>query len=145
MAVDVDGQEVAAFPVKGRGSRGAGDTVFLNKGNTPTGVYGGTAIETKGWNESSYGANGAIRLNPLGGEALIAARIFGRSGLLIHGGSSDSREYWKSLGGLKPTHGCLRLSNENVKALMEIIAESRHDEKLQMSEEPEITISVVER
>lgn len=153
MAVDVDGQEVASFPVKGRGSRGAGDTVFLKGypekkiggGNTPTGTYRGSVEETKNRNEKTFGHNGAVRLNPIGGDALIAARIFGRSGLLIHGGSPTSVDYWKSLGGLHPTNGCLRLSDENVKALMEIISKNRHDDKMQMSVEPEISISVVER
>lgn len=126
MVVIVNGKEVTRFPVKGRGSAGPGNTVFVKKegnlggGNTPTGKWMGRSIETKEW-MGNYGSHGAIRLTPIGGDALFAKEVFNRDGILIHGGNLSQNKYWIDRGGLMPTHGCLRVSNENMKKLMDII------------------------
>ena len=62
----------------------------------------------------SYGQGSAISLQPTGGHAFMAAQN-GRTGLLIHGGDP------KPSGGLRPTNGCIRLSNEDITALMSTI------------------------
>jgi hypothetical protein len=64
-------------------------STVLPYGDTPTGGYRVPGLEAtgNGTNRSapSYGPNGAIRLNPVSGDALTAAGI-GRQYLLIHGG-----------------------------------------------------------
>jgi hypothetical protein len=117
-----------SFPVKGRGSVGAGNTMFQNKGNTPDGKYRGELVATKGWNEASYGPNGAIRLHPISGNAYKAWKIYGRTGLCIHGGNppKDADKNKEVMtGGLRPTYGCLRLSNENVAKLMQVLEDAK--------------------
>jgi len=84
-------------------------------GDTPEGVYsvpraiaagGGTS-----YSAHSYGPYGALVLQPSSGEAATAAAA-GRVGLLIHSGDPGQTEP------LRPTHGCLRLSNDSMNALM---------------------------
>lgn len=116
------GKVLAVYEALGRGSRGSGDTQFLEKGNTPTGSYAVDRIEsTANWNQSSYGPNGALRLTPTGGNAALAAR----KGILVHGGStvtaSSKAASFRGVGGLKPTHGCIRLRNEDMKGLINIL------------------------
>ncbi len=125
LQVGVDGVMVAEFRALGRGSRGAGDTSLQTKGNTPTGEYSGQeVVETSQWNQSSYGPWGAVRLDPTAGSALLA-EMLGRTGLLIHGGSLANRGPWKD--SLKPTYGCIRVSNDDMKSLREIIEEAQDD------------------
>ena len=122
-----DGDTVVAgpFPVLGK----ADNQAAAQKGNptrnperedgdTPLGEYGITEVVPTGgpaMPAHSYGPNGALRLNPVAGQALIAKRN-GRTGLLIHGG--DPRP---SDGGLRPTHGCLRVSDPNMAVLAPLV------------------------
>lgn len=84
-------------------------------GDTPTGEYeiprlvstGGTTA----YKASSYGGEGALVLSPTSGDAKTAAKN-GRTGLLIHGGDPNKQ------GRLRPTHGCVRLSNADMKKLV---------------------------
>lgn len=116
-----NGDPVAEYQVLGRGSRGGGDTSMLQNGNTPTGDYSGnTVVETSQWPQDSYGPWGAVRLKPLDGNALEASRL-GRSGLLIHGGSRGGKGYWRGEGELRATHGCIRISNADMKNLLETL------------------------
>jgi hypothetical protein len=57
-----------------------------------------------------YGPYGYIELTPVSGDALTAAKN-GRAGLRVHSGASNA------FGGLRPTHGCLRVSNADFNAL----------------------------
>jgi len=134
MQVLVDGKAKKHYQVAGRGSAGDGQT-WATKGisgdktkpggNTPTGKYAVPGIESTTKNDQkAYGPNGKIRLEPLAGNALIAKDVFSRNGLLIHGGDASSEGSWKQLGGLRPTHGCLRLSNDNMKELISLISET---------------------
>lgn len=88
-------------------------------GDTPTGTYkaevGGKLVPSR-----SYGKNPIIRLIPQSGDAVLAARN-GRKGLLIHGGESGEA------GQLRPTHGCIRVSEETQAALVRCLQE-HHDE-----------------
>ena len=122
LKVEQDGRLLAEFPALGRGSRGGGETSLLKNGNAPAGDYLGTRLEsTAHRDQNSYGPWGTVRLSPIGGRALLAERIGHRSGLLIHGGSLGGARYWRGAGALRATHGCIRLSNEDMKRLKEIL------------------------
>lgn len=87
-------------------------------GNTPTGEYAGyvqAPFPPKAANLRAYGPHATIRMEPRLGPALEAWRN-GRRGLLIHGGAPGAA------GGLRPTHGCLRVSDENMKGLLAAVA-----------------------
>jgi hypothetical protein len=88
-------------------------------GNTPTGTYAIEKTVPTGAGTSrsahSFGPHGAIVLVPTGGDAALAAEI-GRTGLMIHGGDLSAA------GGLRPTHGCIRLSNADMQQLLGAIA-----------------------
>ena len=124
MTVTRSGQILGRFQVLGRGSQGGGDTQLQVSGNTPTGSYRATrTVSTEAWNQSSYGPSGAIRLDPIGGNAVTS----GRSGILIHGGSPGGSGYWRGAGELRATHGCLRLSNADVAQLARTLSEGHAD------------------
>lgn len=90
-------------------------------GDTPAGEW---AVD--GWQPTgegtgrslySYGPHGAITMRGAAGDALTAQNN-GRTGIWIHGGAPGAQ------GGesLRPTAGCLRLSNNNMQALIQAIA-----------------------
>lgn len=83
-------------------------------GNTPLGRYRGT-LGAVLQPERSYGPHRVIELQPLDGDALTAAK-HGRDGLLIHGGDLAPDGI-----NLRPTHGCVRLSNRDQKLLLDIL------------------------
>lgn len=119
---DRTGRVLARFEALGRGSRGAGNTQMLVNGNTPTGTYRASrVIPTASANLNSYGPNGAIVLDPVSGNARAAEKIAGREGLLIHGGSLGGTTYWRGKNELRATHGCIRLRNEDMKRLMNLM------------------------
>ncbi len=83
-------------------------------GDFPNGTYSVAGVERMGRDSDSlhsYGPNQVLELQPTGGDALTA-RHNGRSGILIHGGDPSAT------GGLRPTHGCLRLSNDDMASLL---------------------------
>jgi hypothetical protein len=84
-------------------------------GDTPEGPYEVTsAVATGGgthFSAHSYGSSGALALRPVGGAALTAAAN-GRTGLMIHGGDLGAG------GRLRPTNGCIRLSDADMAALL---------------------------
>ena len=128
---------IKKFNILGRGSRGNGKTQYLNRGNTPTGFYEiSELVNTKKWSRRSYGANGAFRLKPLAGQALVAQEVFGRTGLLIHGGATRKN------GKLRPTYGCLRLRNKDVKQLKKIVTDRLYSNG--QCHELNITVQVLE-
>ena len=92
---------------------------LLPFGDTPTGTYMVPGLEATGDGTTrsthSYGPNGAIRLNPTGGDAATAA-IAGRQFLLIHGGDLNPARQ------LRPTNGCVRLSDADMVALLNAIS-----------------------
>jgi hypothetical protein len=88
-------------------------------GDTPTGAYsivGGIRVgDGTSFSKKSYGVYGALRLAPTGGDAKLAKEIGGRTGLLIHGGDLGANNR------LRPTNGCMRLSNTDMKALLDTL------------------------
>ncbi|MCB0416094.1 MAG: L,D-transpeptidase [Bdellovibrionaceae bacterium] len=140
--VELDGKPVTRMRVLARGSRGPGDTQFLENGNTPTGVYDGSVFQsTQNFPVESYGPWGAIRLKPLSGNAITAEKLFGRSGLLIHGGSLGGPGYWRGNGALRATYGCLRVSNSDMHTLLQLLVE---DDSMGMSRAtlPAVTVTI---
>lgn len=108
-------------------------------GDTPLGEYAVPEIvrtgQAAGYPDHSYGPNGALRLDPVGGEAL-AAKQNGRKGLLIHGGDPGGG------GRLRATHGCIRLSNDDIRRLIEAIRNATDDPKRRTCTVTEIAASI---
>jgi len=82
-------------------------------GNTPLGSYDVTGFAPATPQRSNLGPNGSLRLNPTGGDAL-QAKVNGRTGLLIHGGKLGSNNK------LRPTNGCIRLSDGDMSGLVNL-------------------------
>ena len=87
---------------EGNGSR----SPLLPYGDTPTGRW---ALDLNGTRSktSTYGPNEVVRMSPISGDAVTSYEQGNRSGILIHGGDIGSADQ------LRPTYGCLRLSNED--------------------------------
>jgi len=99
--------------------------------DTPTGQYEvPRAVRTgsgTSYSSHSYGSNGALVLRPNGGQAAVAAAN-GRIGLLIYGGDLGAS------GKLRATHGCVRLSNSDMAALMTAIVAAGESSKFNRCE-----------
>lgn len=120
-AVDIDGVVVFEAPCLAR-SDDAHAAKEFNKGRNPVKQGGDLPAGTYAckllppykdagyWH--SYGPNGQVSLDPIRGQALMA-KANGRTGLWIHGGDPSANK-WQiaNWGGLRPTHGCLRLAND---------------------------------
>jgi lipoprotein-anchoring transpeptidase ErfK/SrfK len=90
----------------------------LSFGDTPTGDYRVTEFvkHTSGETTSiTYGVSPSLLLDPQDGQALVAKNN-GRNGLMIHGGAPSAT------GGLRPTHGCIRLSETSQRDLVALTA-----------------------
>jgi len=122
IVIKKNGKSVFNAEALGRGNKGNGITWDQKDGNTPTGTYTATKWEdTSNWPMSSYGPNGAIRLVPSSGNALIASTDHKRSGFLIHGGAPGGKDYWRGEGELRATQGCIRVSNETINKLRKLL------------------------
>lgn len=87
-------------------------------GDTPLGRYRATlgpAHSSTPADLRSYGPHRVILLQPLDGDALTAAKN-GRDGIWIHGGAPAPDGI-----GLRPTHGCVRLSDRNQGELVALL------------------------
>jgi hypothetical protein len=144
LRVEVDEVPVAEFRVLGRGSATAGNPTrnqFAYAGDTPTGMYSSPGIvSTTDWEQRSYGPWGAVRLRATQGNALLAERV-GRTGLLIHGGSPGSPTVF---GGYRSTLGCLRVSNEDMLRLRNLIFTAAEDAQARTSNAISINVTVQE-
>jgi len=83
-------------------------------GDTPLGRYR-AVLGTVTPPLRSYGPHRVIELQPIDGDALKAAHA-GRDGLWIHGGAPAPDGI-----GLRPTHGCVRLSDRNQGELVSLL------------------------
>jgi hypothetical protein len=91
----------------------------IRNGDTPTGTFRVLGVRSMGGSSAalhSYGPPKAIAIEGTSGDAL-KAKINGRFGLLIHGGAARTN------GGLRPTLGCPRVSNESMAKLNELMLE----------------------
>lgn len=105
-------------------------------GATPVGKYACYLTDARSQDFDyvrTYGPHGVISLDPIDGAALTAKRN-GRWGLLIHGGAPSGiawmKRHWK---GLRPTFGCIRVRDEDMKELLAAIRKQkavRHNETL---------------
>jgi hypothetical protein len=88
-------------------------------GDTPLGLYGVTVIPASS-NTHSYGPNQRLLLTPISGPCVVAEDPqHMRDGLLNHGGDPNpAYTFWDSL---RPTFGCVRLSNDNMAAAVQAI------------------------
>lgn len=87
-------------------------------GDTPLGSYRarvGYPLSRDEKSTRTYGPHPVIELDPLTGDALTAEQN-GRTGLLIHGGVM-------ALGRLRPTFGCVRVSDEAQAQIVAIMRE----------------------
>ena len=140
-----NGRVLGYFEALARGSQGSGDTQMQVNGNTPTGSYRVTALaDTSSWNQNSYGPNGALRLSPVSGNAQAAEQLAGRQGLLIHGGSIGAAGYWRGANELRATHGCVRLRNEDMQRLTQVLYDAASDPLAQQSRAVEVTLTVAD-
>lgn len=125
---DAVGTMKCSFPCLGKAD--SGDPWYYYYGDTPTGectgILGGPESNTY-----SYGPYKCIKLTAVSGNIktlndLNEAHEHYRSGIWIHGGApSDS-------GGLRPTNGCIRVSNTNqllLQTQIEALIASYHDDK----------------
>jgi hypothetical protein len=100
-----NGSYVCSFECLGRSVSNA--SMYEYEGNTPTGTYTGFLygpVETA----YSYGPYKVINMTGVSGAIIDS----GRSGIWIHGGdpcTDSSLTYYP----LRPTHGCVRISNSN--------------------------------
>lgn len=145
----VGGQVLLAdIPVLGRADQGTAERMqnasadpLKPFGNTPLGGYGVTQIISTGpgtpYDAVRYGPNGAIRLEPVSGDALVA-KLNGRTGLLIHAG----RE--KANGKLTPTNGCLRVSNSNMRRIIDAIVSASNNAAQNRCEVLQISVGVAD-
>jgi hypothetical protein len=146
LCLEVDGVPEAEFRVLGRGSRTVKGkrknnhpslSPFADGGNTPTGDYVSPGIvDTSGWNRDSYGPWGAIRLTAVAGDALLAKDVFGRKGLLIHGGAPGRFDGYRS------TLGCLRMSDNDMKTLVALISDAGDNASAMRCEGVQIRVTV---
>lgn len=92
---------------------------MLENSDTPTGEYSATVIAA-GTPLSSYGPHKRVNMYATSGNALLAQNN-GRSGIMVHGGdlTTATTATWYPL---KPTHGCIRISNTNQEKLINQIA-----------------------
>lgn len=110
-------------------------------GDTPTGGYAVPRVVATGagtvFSAHSYGSNGALVLDPVSGDAL-AAKANGRVGLLIYGGAPGTGSR------LRATHGCLRLSDGDMKRLVDSIAQTDHNTTFQRCDVVNVSVLVGE-
>lgn len=91
---------------------------LLPYGDTPTGVYTGTVIPPG--DVDGYGEYRRIFLTPVSGDGVLAEQAPGmRAGLLVHGGELNPLYTWWD--GLRPTYGCVRVPDDGMKAIMEVV------------------------
>jgi len=111
----------------------------LKYGDTPTGTFSVPRAIATGdgttYASHSYGPNGALVLQPTAGDALVASQN-GRIGLLIHSGDPGSNNK------LRATHGCVRLSNSDMAALMQAISKAGENATFNRCEVTRIDASI---
>lgn len=99
-------------------------------GNTPTGEYTAKLAPPRtdtAAHRRTYGMHGIVEMDPISGQALVAKNN-GRTGLWIHGGAPSST------GGLRPTHGCVRLSEDSQEGLVQAIKQAGGSGKVTINE-----------
>ena len=109
---DDNGDVIATYKVLGRGSGPNHTDRLKENADTPYGTYNLTRKL-----ESKYGQ--AFSLEPISGEALDAKNA-GRTGLMIHGQNPETRPDMPWGTPLRPTYGCMRLTDPDIANLMNV-------------------------
>lgn len=96
-------------------------------GDTPTGTW---RLRVGGIQRDShaYGTHRVLLLWPLGGQGYLSYTLGGRGGIWIHGGDLNAA------GGLRPTYGSIRVSNETMARLLVLIDQHGQIETLEIKE-----------
>ncbi|MET1174529.1 L,D-transpeptidase [Paenibacillus amylolyticus] len=104
----------------------------LQNADIPTGVAK-TVVYAKGSSESSYGPHKRVWLNQAVSGNFLIAEQNGRSEIMIHGGdpATSSSLPWYPL---RPTYGCIRLSNADQKALIDVLVQHGSSGKITVNE-----------
>ena len=146
--VEINGTSQTEFHVLGRGSTTVNGkptsthpslSPFAHAGNTPTGNYVSPGIvSTTDWSRNSYGLWGAIRLKAVAGDAVLAQDVFGRKGLLIHGGIPGRFDGYRS------TLGCLRVSDSDMRLLIKLISNAGDNAQAARCEGVSVRVTVRE-
>ncbi len=92
-------------------------------GDTPTGKYTARLCPAS-TNHARFGPYQRLLLDPYQGPALQAKRN-GRTGLMIHGGDPSKNG---SRGGLRPTNGCIRVSNSDMARIIRFLSDNKLQE-----------------
>jgi hypothetical protein len=87
-------------------------------GDLPTGLYRAIVAEP-GVPARTYGTSKRLLLVPQKGQAKKAAEEYGRSSLMVHAGALNPA--YKRWAGLRPTYGCLRVSEETMAAILKLL------------------------
>ena len=120
-----NGALVQKFPVLGKAdnalakkSGNASRDQLFPFGDTPTGKWKVTAAPKPQADTSTYGIHPVFMLWPLDGNAMISHDAkHRRVGIWLHAGVLNGA------GQLRPTYGCLRVHNETMGRLHELIAQ----------------------
>ena len=123
---DLNGKYVKSYSAL---AKGVTRNRMITNGDTPHGLYKITGWIVPGKNQPasrrrSYGPNPRLKIKGIKGEA----KESGRTLLRVHGGDKSEN------GKLRPTHGCIRLSNEDIKDLFDSV---KTLEKKNEKEKPE--------
>lgn len=87
----------------------------IRNGDTPTGAAKGLVIQP-GKNKVAYGPHKRIDISrePISGNLLKAIQVYKRSGLQIHGGRDNGGRLWN-------TSGCIRVHDDDMKYIVDMI------------------------
>lgn len=122
------------FPCLGKADNAAaakegnpGRDPLRRMGDTPTGEWLITRVipAGPGMPADKYGPYGALDLKPFAGPC-VQAYLNGRSGIWIHSGKPSAS------GGLRPTHGCIRLSDVDMKKLIARLSTTLKTERVRL-------------
>lgn len=104
-----DASLFTSFECLGRSE--SNDSMYVVYGNTPTGTYTGY-LDGPSSPSSSYGPYKVVNMTGVSGVIVES----GRSGIWIHGGDPETNQNltWYPL---RPTYGCVRISNTNQSSL----------------------------
>ncbi len=101
---------------------------LLPFGDTPIGTYRG-AVVPPGLDAAGFGPGRRILLIPQAGDCVTAEQN-GRRGIMCHGG--DPNPAYTQWGGLRPTDGCVRFSNANMAAVIDLAGDDELTVEIQL-------------
>ena len=138
VALDDDGQVIHRCPCLGKADNAKAAEMgnrdrnpLLPFGDTPTGLY--RLTKSGPWSPTStYGIHPVLLMIPISGDALTShqGRI-PRSGIWLHGGAPGRNS---ATAFLRPTHGCLRVADDDMRQIWLLSATFGEPETLEVTE-----------